>query len=714
MKQILFILILYWPLSTFGQSFVNPDTIYQAGDIYLQNTDVYYTPFQAPGDSDTRVNLCSESDVLRDPNGVGDFWRNYLPIIYDTALHKFDSLMDFHLPGLPPLGRYVIWERLFTARDKPDHTHSDIIVGSNVVRPDTTYDTLSLDGISFVNRTITNPSGPVTVSKNEDVDFRASGTIKMENGFHVMPGAFFHAYQEPRWGAAVLSDDFDSSKLNEAVWHVTNGSGEGAACSNDSNVIMDTDYQATDGHVADLILRENPRDTFSTLALFPWWDRDDTICSDLPIIPDSLEYFLFSEANLEACPFPYNQIDTPHTLVYQHVPFGKYEVREKLPHILFHTNNWGGGTGSEYDINETWNPGEIHPAFGHQFLFGPCRGWFRKNGDTVFFISPEANWSNLWNNPNGIAIDGIMYGAGLAPHHNKDTVTGFTSTFVQGGFPAAHVNSGDTVSFYYMRYPNFTSDVVTWKADTDSHGHWSIIYAPYRVFSPGDTIKFDKAFQPVTMRLTVRAIPDSTVTFNCRWDSALNAGTDTGYLVLMDGGGNPDSLLGSDLHTFTEAYPFAVCDYGTRGTPDGMGQVQFDTLGLDSASDAHWATTPYKYHVFSMEWLPNEIRFLLDSNVIRRWPDHLLPVGNRFYDWPNKIPRGPVNFRPAEWIMNPGSYPLGVDSASRAYFEAYDTTCSGCGDVTIGGKTYHAAHQKVDYIRIWDVPSDVKIPNFSR
>src|SRR5205085_863010 len=117
----------------------------------------------------------------------------------------FDSLQDFHLPGRPPLGRYVVWQRLFTARDKPvsayPHRKSDIIVGSHV-----TDDTARTHGYCAV-----------TVSKNEDVDFRASGTIRMENGFHVMPGAFFHAYQEPRWGSAILTDDVYSAKLNERI-----------------------------------------------------------------------------------------------------------------------------------------------------------------------------------------------------------------------------------------------------------------------------------------------------------------------------------------------------------------------------------------------------------------------------------------------------------------------------------------------------------------
>ena len=32
-------------------------------------------------------------------------------------------------------------------------------------------------------------------------------------------------------------------------------------------------------------------------------------------------------------------------------------------------------------------------------------------------------------------------------------------------------------------------------------------------------------------------------------------------------------------------------------------------------------------------------------------------------------------------------------------------------DVTIGGKTYHAAHL-VHYVKVWDLPSDMIVPKF--
>jgi hypothetical protein len=176
-----------------------------------------------------------------------------------------------------------------------------------------------------------------------------------------------------------------------------------------------------------------------------------------------------------------------------------------------------------------------------------------------------------------------------------------------------------------------------------------------------------------------------------------------------------------DIHTNTEAYSYAISDYGTRGPTGEIAQTQIDTLPAyytDSATLAvsldHYAHSRYVYHTFSMEWLPNEIRFLVDSNIVRRIPDRMVPPGNNYFDWAARTPRAPEDLQVAEFVMNGGTYPIGLDSAQRAFFEAYDTTCSGCKDVTIGGHTYHAAHQKVDYVKVWDTPADVKITNYTR
>ena len=51
----------------------------------------------------------------------------------------------------------------------------------------------------------------------------------------------------------------------------------------------------------------------------------------------------------------------------------------------------------------------------------------------------------------------------------------------------------------------------------------------------------------------------------------------------------------------------------------------------------------------------------------------------------------------------------------RKYFESHATDTvknPGCWDVTIDGKTYHAAHHLLDYVKVFDVPKDVIIPAY--
>src|SRR5437899_233008 len=91
-RSFLICLLMVWPVAmAFGQV-VNPTQIYQDSDITLHNTNVYYYPFAPPGDSDTRVNLCAISSILRDPDGAGYEYDDYFPIVYNARLHKFDSL----------------------------------------------------------------------------------------------------------------------------------------------------------------------------------------------------------------------------------------------------------------------------------------------------------------------------------------------------------------------------------------------------------------------------------------------------------------------------------------------------------------------------------------------------------------------------------------------------------------------------------------------
>jgi hypothetical protein len=177
----------------------------------------------------------------------------------------------------------------------------------------------------------------------------------------------------------------------------------------------------------------------------------------------------------------------------------------------------------------------------------------------------------------------------------------------------------------------------------------------------------------------------------------LNYPVDKGLLWLQD-----DSLLSSDLHNNTETYPYVEDERSRSGYT--LPPVAFDT-------------SDYKYHTFAIELLPHEVRFLMDSNVVRRIPDHLIPTNSPAYNWASKIMRSPVNIHPSEEDIDYdptdpfGEHPGTSTYIERQYFESHLAN-PGFWDVTIGGHTYHAAHHLVDYIKIWDVPADVKISGY--
>ncbi|MDP4198803.1 MAG: hypothetical protein Q8922_02415 [Bacteroidota bacterium] len=688
MKRLLYCLLLSWPLAAFGQDTINPYNTQQPMTIYLQNTDVYYNPLDTPARTDTREALSSESQVLVDSNGAVEIWPGYDPRPHGIRLQNWAPY------GGDSLGIDAHWQRYFTARDKWDRSlpnrHSDIIAGSNVAPTDTTIYP-GLDGYPPDTEIYHPPTGPVIVSKNEDVDFRASGTIKLKNGFHVKPGAHFHAYIEPRWGDTVFTDDFTT--LNRAKWHITNGSSDGYGrmpeCSTDTNVTIWLDSEATDGHALDIIMREDscqcPNMSGSDFdSCKGKIDRRDTVPHQAT----------FSTAIVRACPWPYLTRDSlPLVPAYQHAPYGKFEIREKIPHILHHTNNWP-ASAFEVDINESCGPDagykQLFPTLLKSQRYGPFKGMFHRawNGrDSIIFVSHDAQWS-LTNSPHWLFIDNFPYEVTLDwdSLHFHDTIRMDPLTVGYMGWPAALKNdTTDSVTFYYARYEGNTTDSITWRVDT-FNGKWRKFSAPYRV-SGTDTFRFSKDYQPtkITLVIDTTITPFPTKNFNCHWEYNLNNPHDSG-LIYLD-----DTMAPSDLHSFKERYQYSVAEQGYN-----LPAMPFD-LG-DS-------TGGYTYHTFGVEILPHEMRYMMDSNVMARLPDRLIPPSYRRSGL--LVERSPLDLRIAQFDLD-----YSILATQRAYFEhaAARTTPIWPGFRDVGGKP--AAHHLVDYVRIWDVPPDVQVSNF--
>jgi hypothetical protein len=673
---LLFCILVCWPLVAHGQDTINPFNIGQPMTIILQNTDVYYRPMKPPDSAhDTREGLSNQGARLLDSNGVGN-WGVYLPQKYDSASGHLVNLKDWSPYGTP-LGPTGYWQRLFTAQDNPSGGHSDIIAGDSVT-----------DSIAH---------GGVTIDSLEDVDFRASGEIRLEDGFHVMPGAFFHAYIEPTWGAPVLSDEFDSTALDGSKWYVTNGAntsyGIGPVCSYDSNVTIDTDYQATDGHALDIALRYH---TDSATAFGQNENYDS--CGESTNISDSSK-FLFSTGILHACPFPFTSRgelgDTVGPPLYQHAPYGRYEIREKIPHIPQHSNAmWCWDNFFEFD-NEMFGSadveaGQYHTTIYRPLLYGPFKGVFAIGTDTEF-KSNAPKWRSQTNNPNLLVIKNFPYQVRM-----KDSVTLVADGDMTYKLWPSSLLSGDSLTFYYARNALDTADVLPWKLSQDSAMNWRILDMGYRD-SLGDTVRFSKTYQPISVTLT-SGLFGSQHTFECYWDSVLSTDSGRAMLYLRY---NEDAILDTNVHSNTEAYTY-LADEGMHyhySEPPVQFGPPYDSVGT------------YQYHTFTFELLPNEAEFLLDGNVVRRYPDRLIPPTDKHADWITTLPR----FTPE---VDFGQMTLdGLDSTEIAWLITHvDTTSTpGCWPVQVPpgtGPWYPAAHTLIDYVKIYDIPDDVKVSRF--
>ena len=399
-RFVITLIVIICPIRAFGQV-VNPTTIYQDTDIALHGKlNVYYRPFAPPGDSDTRTNLCGISTILRDSDGVGNVWGDYFPIVYDTFYHKFDSLQAwapcysidsstgdtvFDTLGGPTGGANIdpdtiVWMRLFTANDKPDGQHSDLIAG----------------GL---------PGDSVIISKNEDVDFRATGTVKLENGFHAKPGCFFHAYQAPKWDTTVFSDEFNDTAAFNNNWLVFNNmqAYDGAPMAVfDSNMALVRDTGAN-GALDGWALREDLKQDSTNCLDLGWYG-----CG-LDTAKDTTFRFPYSGAMMISCPFPFKNVTDPISTAYQDAPYGKWEIRVKQPDIMQHTNTYGSGQGNEWNTGETigGDTTKISPGFTRRDFYGPFRGRFGMRVidgvNTGVFYSSAAHFT-FWNNPSVLII----------------------------------------------------------------------------------------------------------------------------------------------------------------------------------------------------------------------------------------------------------------------------------------------------------------------
>jgi hypothetical protein len=357
-----------------------------------------------------------------------------------------------------------------------------------------------------------------------------------------------------------------------------------------------------------------------------------------------------------------------------------------VPVIEHHTNNYGGEQGDEWNLNERVNGGltQIHVGLTRRFLYGPFKGRFGKGTfaghDTALFYSFDAHFAN-WNSPDLIIINNFPYQVQFRqPSLISDTsLLAAATTGHEGGFPSSlAADTTDTVTFYYYKNSSNVSDTVgAWSVDSTG----TYFTGPY-ADSLGDTLFFGKSYQPTQITLydgTTR-LP---INYKCHWDH------NTGKILLTD----TMSPLAS--HT---GYGFSyVCDEG----PDYPVQA----INVDS--------TDYNYHTYAVELLPHEARFLVDGAVRQRFPDRLVPKGSQQYDYVTKFPRTPMSIEPAEIDMDgdPNDTSAGsVYYMEKAYFDANHTTCLGCLPLTIGGQP--SPHHLVDYVKVWDLPSGSKLPDF--
>ena len=143
---------------------------------------------------------------------------------------------------------------------------------------------------------------------------------------------------------AVFSDEFDDTAKFRNQWLVSNGYTGAPECTYDSNVHLLPDPDSYDGHALEIVYRS---DTCQCQPL-EQVDCSNTL-SGTPLTRPG------STGIIRSCPFPYKSASRHDGLAYAHVPYGKYEVREKIPKIIHGSSDWGAGTMNlEYNMNERY------------------------------------------------------------------------------------------------------------------------------------------------------------------------------------------------------------------------------------------------------------------------------------------------------------------------------------------------------------------------
>ncbi len=205
------------------------------------------------------------------------------------------------------------------------------------------------------------------------------------------------------------------------------------------------------------------------------------------------------------------------------------------------------------------------------------------------------------------------------------------------------------VTFYYQRSESDISDSLPWSVDSTG----TYFTGVYSVDNHGDSLRFNKNYQPTQISF----LP-GVDTFSCHWDYT------TGKLMLSP------SLPSIAPHSGTSFF-YYWCE---EGCPYPLPPVHL---------------IANQWHTWTMELLPHECRFLVDGIVVHRIPDHLIPPTYQQADFVSYFPRMLTPFIFGEFEFD--------NSSQKSMMERlYGTQMS----------------RRIDYMRVWDLPSNYTVQQF--